>query len=102
MGRRPRGIEELRLLEDKRKELLTVCADHGYDAGVLAKVPGAFYAEPVDFNAIRAADLLALAGLAEELRETAEREELQARAGCPRGRERKNDRWEDERPQAST
>jgi glycogen debranching enzyme len=101
MGRRPRGIEELRLLEDKRKELLNVCADHGYDAGVLAKVPGAFYAEPVDFNAIRAADLLALAEIAEELRETAEREELQARARAVQEAVReKMIAWEDERPQA--
>jgi len=46
----------------------------------LAHVPEGFYAEPADFNAIRAADLIALAEIAGELGKIAESRELEMRA----------------------
>jgi glycogen debranching enzyme len=84
MGMNPRGVEALRALEQKRENLVPVCAAHGYDAHVLARVPGAFYAEPADFNAIRAADLLALAEIADELNRPSEATEFEARAQAVR------------------
>jgi len=80
MGLDALGAGALRALEQKRNDLVSVCAAHDYDAKILAQVPGAFYAEPVDFNAIRAADLLALAEIADELKKPSESGELEARA----------------------
>jgi hypothetical protein len=65
------GIEGLRALEARRRSLVRMVAEHGRDAAKLAGVPGGFYVEPVDFNAIRAADLSALSQIASELGEPA-------------------------------
>jgi hypothetical protein len=72
--------EELFELEQKRKNLVSILAAHKYDAKTLAHVPEGFYAEPADFNAIRAADLIALAEIAGELGKIAESRELEMRA----------------------
>ncbi len=80
MGLYPRDIETLCALEQKRKDLAALCTAYKYDAKTLSQVPGAFYVEPSDFNAIRAADLLALAEIASELKESSESRELELRA----------------------
>lgn len=80
LGLHPRGATELCALEQKRNDLIGICALHGYDAKRLAQVPGAFYAEPVDFNAIRAADLLALAEIADEVNRPSDVAAFEARA----------------------
>jgi glycogen debranching enzyme len=84
MGLHPRGAAGLRALEQRRKDLVALCAAQGYDAQRLAQVPGGFYVEPADFNAIRTADLMALAEIADELQEASEAEELEARARAVR------------------
>lgn len=67
MGCPGRDENDLRTLEGKRKNLVSLIREHDCDAEILSKTPGAFYVEASDFNAIRVADLSALAELAEEL-----------------------------------
>jgi hypothetical protein len=71
---------DLKALEQRRTDLIGLCAAYRYDAHVLAQVPGGFYAEPVDFNAIRAADLSALAEIADELNMPSDVVAFEARA----------------------
>lgn len=80
MGLRARTLEDLRELERKRSTLVARCASHGYGAREIAQNPDGFYAEPVDFNAIRAADLAALAEIARELGARAEADGIESRA----------------------
>lgn len=48
-------------LENKRKDLIDVILEHHYDLTKLSTIPNGFYIKPVDFNAIRAADIETLA-----------------------------------------
>jgi len=84
MGRAYRNEEDLRILETKRKELTSLIWANGCDAEILSRTPGGFYVESPDFNAIRAADLSALARLAEELGQRDEASELHDRASLIR------------------
>lgn len=62
-----------------RKALAKVLPDYGHDPTALAKA-GYFMVEPVEFNAIRAADLEAMAEIADELGKPSEAESWRARA----------------------
>ena len=73
-------IDDLRALEARRRSLVGLIAKHGRDAAALSELPGGFYAEPADFNAIRAADLSALSKIASELGEAEEADALERRA----------------------
>ncbi|HSM55375.1 MAG TPA: trehalase family glycosidase [Candidatus Sulfomarinibacteraceae bacterium] len=62
--------------KEAREALAARLREHDYDAEALAEA-GHFSVEPIDFNAIRAADLEALAFIAAELGETAAAERWQ-------------------------
>ena len=63
------------------KQLVELIFEHNCDAKALAEADGSFYVEPVDFNAIRAADLDALAMIAKETgRSNNEQNKLKSRA----------------------
>jgi glycogen debranching enzyme len=72
--------EQLSSLSDKRKALVDLILQHDCNAAALADVEDGFYVEPADFNAIRAADLEALATIARELGEDEEASSLDQRA----------------------
>lgn len=72
--------EQLSSLSDKRKALVDLIFQHQCNAAALAHVEGSFYVEPADFNAIRAADLEALAAIARELGEDDAASGLEQRA----------------------
>jgi glycogen debranching enzyme len=74
------GVDGVRAIEARRRELAGLIGRHGCDAAVLSEFPGGFYVKPVDFNAIRAADLDALSMIASELGEVAESGQLVRRA----------------------
>ncbi len=80
MGLRARSQEDLRELERRRIKLIELSASHAYDAREIAQDPEGFYVEPVDFNAIRAADLTALAEIARELGARVESDDIESRA----------------------
>jgi len=61
-----------RVLGEKRLSLVDVIHTHSCNAAELSTAAHGFYVKPVDFNAIRAADLSALAQIAHELGEAAD------------------------------
>lgn len=76
---------QLAALGDKRKKLVELIFEHHCDANALARVNGSFFVEPADLNAIRAADLEALARIAQEIGQSdQEQNELKLRAEAVR------------------
>lgn len=80
MGIANASSQELRELGEKRKRLVGVIIKHACNARKIAEDKEGFYVEPVDFNAIRAADIKALASIAQELGEHQQQQELEDRA----------------------
>jgi hypothetical protein len=70
MGYNQSGPGLLTALAKKRKELIDLIIKYECNATKLATVPNGFYVKPVDFNAIRAADFDALAGIAQIIGES--------------------------------
>lgn len=81
MGVHETGRDVAVALSRRRRELLGLVMDRGADIAALAGSTGHFIVAPADFNAIRAADLDALAAMAVQLGEAEDAAALAQQAG---------------------